>query len=52
MERWDTQVREDHERKENQLLIHVLESSLKPNELIELARGFHQVVWKIYRESL
>ncbi|MBI3332466.1 MAG: hemerythrin domain-containing protein [Candidatus Omnitrophica bacterium] len=43
---------EEHEKKEEQLLIRVLEISLKPNELIELAHGFHQMAWKIFREGL
>ena len=43
---------EDHERKENQLLIHVLESSLKPNELLQLAQEFHRMAGEIYREGL
>ena len=43
---------EDHGKKEDRMLIHVLESSLKPNELIGLAQEFHRMVWKIYREEL
>ena len=43
---------EDHERKEDQLLINVLDSSLKPQELMALARGFQKATWKAYSEQL
>ncbi|MBI3616328.1 MAG: hemerythrin domain-containing protein [Candidatus Omnitrophica bacterium] len=43
---------EEHERREDQLLIHVLESSLKPQELKNLARAFQQIVWQIFQEEV
>lgn len=43
---------EDHEKKEDRLLIDVLEFSLKPKELKELARAFGQVAWKVYKEEM
>ena len=47
-----TYLLEQHERKEEELLIDVLASSLKPQELMQLARGFHRVAWKVFQEEL
>ncbi len=43
---------EDHERKEDRLLIHVLEEGLNSQELMKLAQGFQKVAWATYREAL
>jgi len=43
---------EDHERKEEQLVINVLNSSLKPQELMQLAQGFQKAAWAAFREGL
>lgn len=42
---------EDHEGKEEQLLIHALEERLEPQELIHLARAFQRVTWSAFREG-
>lgn len=41
---------EDHEKKEDRLLIDVLGFSLKPEELKELARSFQRAAWKLHEE--
>ena len=43
---------EDHEGKEEQLLIRALEKGLKPKELLELARQFQKIDWKFREEGL
>jgi len=43
---------EDHEKKEDRLLIDVLEFSLKPQELKNLAQAFQKVAWKAYQEEM
>lgn len=42
---------EDHEKKEDRLLIDVLQYSLKPQELRSLAHAFGQVAQKAYTEE-
>ena len=42
---------EDHERKEDRLLIDALEFGLKPDELKGLAKAFQQIAWKAYKEQ-
>ncbi len=42
---------EDHEKKEDRLLIDVLEFSLKPKELLGLAGAFQQISQKAYTEE-
>ncbi len=43
---------EEHEKNEETQLVRVLELSLKPQELLGLAREFQQMVWKTRREGL
>ena len=47
MERWDNQI-----RKEERLLIEVLEFGLEPQELNDLARSFQQTVYREYAKRL
>ncbi len=42
----------EHERQEEHVLKDILEASLKPRELMKLAQGFHQVVWRAFQEEL
>ncbi len=46
-----TELLEDHEAKEERLLLHVLEAGLKPKELKELAAAFHHVTQKAVLEE-
>jgi iron-sulfur cluster repair protein YtfE (RIC family) len=43
---------EDHEKKEEQLLIRVLGKALKPQELMTLARQFRTIDWRFRAEGL
>lgn len=42
---------EDHEKKEEKLLIHVLEKNLKPKARAELAEEFQRVAQRVYVEE-
>ena len=46
------QLLQEHEGKEEKFLTHVLESSLKPQELVRLAQTFRTVAWDAFREEL
>ncbi len=43
---------EDHEKKEEQLLIRALSDALKPQELMALARQFRTIDWRFRAEGL